>query len=91
MLGGVPAGKKKTIKKNLTKKKNFLKKKSVLKSSETYAQKIFFKSEKKIYDQIIVKNWFLLQTFFFVLKSSETYAIKVLSSALFEGGGSADR
>ena len=67
-------------------KKKFDKKKSVLESSETYAQKIFLQSEKKIFS-----SQFIFFHIFFVLKSSETYAKKILPSALFEGGGSADR
>ena len=50
---------------------------------------------KKMYDIFFQKivNYFFFpyKHFFFVLKSSETYGKKILPSALFEGGGSADR
>ena len=39
----------------------------------------------------IFKTTFFFIHFFSILKSSETYAQKILWSALFEGGGSADR
>ena len=74
--GAAPVGpltiKKKTFRQHFLtfiKRKIFLKIKSVLKLSETYAQKILLKSEKKkLYNQQIIQIYFLSQTFFFCLK-----------------------
>ena len=44
--------------------------------------RFFEKNEKNIFF-----NFFFPLNFFLVLKSSETYAKKILSSALFDGGG----
>ena len=53
-------------------------------------------NQKKIFEKkMLLQNFefflFSLQHIFSVLNSSETYAKKILPSALFEGGGSADR